>query len=190
MTSSALTAGAAGAGAGALPAFFSAFWESRGFMVGKSMHVPDGVAAGEQHDAAVYADAQAARGRHAVLEGVDEVVVHHAGLVVALGARSSTCLSKRWRWSMGSLSSEKALPISLRQMKSSKRSVRRGSLRAALGQRARRPPGASVMKVGWIERVLHLLVEALVESVAPGGLLAVHVYAGGLGGRDGLRVVC
>ena len=35
-SSSALTAGAAGAGAGALSAFFSAFWESRGFIVGNT----------------------------------------------------------------------------------------------------------------------------------------------------------
>ena len=66
-------------------------------------------------------------------------------------ARSSTCFSKRWRWSMGSLSSEKALPISLRQMKSSKRSVRRGSfgLRLASGETS---TGCMVIKVGWIMR--------------------------------------
>ena len=37
--------------------------------------------------------------------------------------RSATSASKRRRWSMGSFSSEKALPISLRQMNSSKRSA-------------------------------------------------------------------
>ena len=63
-------------------------------------------------------------------------------------ARSSTCLRKRCFWSMGSFSSLKALPISLRQMKSSKRSVRRGSrgLRLASGETS---TGWSVMKVGW-----------------------------------------
>ena len=50
-------------------------------------HVPDGACAGEEHDAAVDADAEAARGGHTVLEGVDEILVHHAGLVVAFGAQ-------------------------------------------------------------------------------------------------------
>ena len=63
-------------------------------------------------------------------------------------ARSSTCFWKRWRWSMGSLSSEKALPISLRQMNSSKRSVSRGSLGLRLA-RGETSTGCMVMKVGW-----------------------------------------
>ena len=62
-------------------------------------------------------------------------------------ARSSTCFSNLCFWSMGSFSSEKALPISLRQMKSSKRSVSRGSfgLRFASGDTS---TGCIVMKVG------------------------------------------
>ena len=52
---------------------------------GEQNDLPDGVAVGKQHDAAVDADAQAARGRHTVLQGGEEVLVHHAGLVIALG---------------------------------------------------------------------------------------------------------
>lgn len=48
--------------------------------------VADGVHACQEHHAAVDADAEAACGRHAVLKGVDEIIVHHARLVVALVA--------------------------------------------------------------------------------------------------------
>ena len=37
----------------------------------------------KQHDAAVDAHAHAARGRHAVLQGGEEILVQHLGLVVA-----------------------------------------------------------------------------------------------------------
>ena len=50
---------------------------------GEEDHVADGVGVGEQHHAAVDADTHAARGGQAVLQGVDEILVHHAGLVVA-----------------------------------------------------------------------------------------------------------
>ena len=42
----------------------------------------DGVGVGQQHDAAVNTDTHTARGGHAVLQSVDEVLVHHAGLIV------------------------------------------------------------------------------------------------------------
>src|SRR5499427_7034912 len=63
--------------------------------------------------------------------------------------RSCACSSKRRRWSMGSLSSEYALAISRRLMKSSKRSTSRGSLvlRFDSGESSM---GKSVTKVGWI----------------------------------------
>ena len=50
--------------------------------------------------------------------------------------RAATCSSKRRRWSMGSFSSEKALPNSQPLMKNSKRSVRSlfSGLRLARGE--------------------------------------------------------
>src|SRR5262249_16653720 len=64
-------------------------------------------------------------------------------------SRSRACSSNRRRWSMGSLSSEYALAISRRLMKSSKRSTRRGSLalRFDSGDSSLRK---TVTKVGWI----------------------------------------
>ena len=46
---------------------------------GEEQHIADGSIVGHQHDHAVDADAQAACGRHAVLEGVDVVLVHLGG---------------------------------------------------------------------------------------------------------------
>ena len=43
---------------------------------GEEQHVADGGAVGQQHHQTVEAEAQAARGGHAVLEGVDEVLIH------------------------------------------------------------------------------------------------------------------
>ena len=103
-------------------------------------------------------------------------------------SRSSTCFWKRWRWSMGSLSSEKALPISLWQMNSSKRSVRRRIAGRALGQ-GRHVHGVHGDKGGLNELLLHLLVKALVQSVAPGLVGGLRqLYADGLGGSHGLLI--
>ena len=101
----------------------------------------------EHHGAAVDAHAHTARGRHTVLQRGEEVLVQHLGLVVAALPLLRLSSSKRWRWSMGSFSSEKALPISQRQMNSSNRSVSRGSsgLRLASGLTS---TGYMVMKVG------------------------------------------
>ena len=43
------------------------------------------IGVGQQHDAAVDADSKAAGGGQAVLQGVDVVLVHHAGLLVSAG---------------------------------------------------------------------------------------------------------
>ena len=51
------------------------FLLTHGLHGGEEQHVADGGAVGHQHDHAVQAEAQAARGRHAVLQGVDEVLV-------------------------------------------------------------------------------------------------------------------
>src|SRR5256885_11073054 len=62
-------------------------------------HVADAGAVGQQHHQAVDADAAAACGGHAVLEGTNEVVVEVHGFVVAtvlgldLGDRKSTRLN-------------------------------------------------------------------------------------------------
>ena len=148
MTSSALTAGAAGAGAGALSAFFSAFWESRGFIVGKSM-------TSRMESQPVRSMTQRSMPMPRPPVGgmpYSRAFMKSLSIMPASSsplARSSTCFSKRWRWSMGSLSSEKALPISLRQMNSSNRSVRRGSRGDRLA-RGDTSTGCMVMKVGWI----------------------------------------
>ena len=90
---------------------------------------------------------------------------------------------------MGSLSSEKALPISLWQMNSSKRSVRRGSLglRLASGDTS---TGYMVMKVGWIsfsstfwsKHSYRALPQVLSRRLR-------QLHAHGLGGSHGLLVV-
>ena len=66
----------------------------------------------EQHGEAVDAEADAARRGHAVLERREEGLVERLGLVVA-GGGEARCCSKRARWSSGSLSSVKALAISI-----------------------------------------------------------------------------
>ena len=56
-------------------------------------------AAGEQHNAPVDADAQAARGGQTVLQGGEEVLVHHAGLVAPCPAAppaSGSAGAGRW----------------------------------------------------------------------------------------------
>ena len=84
---------------------------------------------------AVDAHAHAAGGRHAVLHGLEEVLVELVGLLVA-GLEGRELLMKRSRWSSASLSSLKALEISMPPMKPSKRSTKRGSCGRLLGERA------------------------------------------------------
>ena len=154
---------------------------------GEEYDVPDGVAAGEEHDAAVYAYAQAARGGHAVLEGVYEVVIHHAGLVVALGAELDL-LFKALALVDGVVELGEGV-AHLAAADEELEALREARvLGTALGER-RDVDGVHSDEGGLDHEVLDLLVVALVESVAPGGLLAVHVDAYGLGRRDGLRVV-
>ena len=53
------------------------------FHRGEQDDFADGIAAGEEHDAAVDADAHTARGGHTVFHSIEEVLVQHFGLVVA-----------------------------------------------------------------------------------------------------------
>ena len=157
-----------------------------GLHCGEQDDVPYGVAAGEQHGAAVYAYAQATRGGHAVLEGVDVIVVHHAGLVVALGAQLDL-LEEALLLVDGVVELAEGvahLAAADEQLEALGEAL---VLRAALGKRA------DVDRVHGDEGRLHdlildLLVEALVQRVAPGRLLAVHVHARGLRGGHGLGV--
>ena len=50
---------------------------------GEEDNFADGIVVGQHHDAAVDAHTHTARGRHAVLHSVQEVLVQHLGLVVA-----------------------------------------------------------------------------------------------------------
>ena len=66
------------------------FLLTHGLHGGEEQHVADGSAVGHQHDHAVQAEAQAARGGHAVFKGVDEVLVDLG--VDALGLAGSDLL--------------------------------------------------------------------------------------------------
>ena len=55
---------------------FSLFLLTHRLHGGEEQHVTNRGAVGHQHDHAVQAEAQATRGGHAVLQGVDEVLVH------------------------------------------------------------------------------------------------------------------
>ncbi len=81
-----------------------------GFEVGEENDVADGRRVGEQHHQPVDADALAGRGRHAVFEGADVIVVEHRmDLVVvaalgdllleaaAAGRRGRSARRRRWR---------------------------------------------------------------------------------------------
>ena len=115
-------------------------------------------------------------------------------------ARSSTCFWNRCFWSMGSFSSEKALPISLRQMNSSNRSVRRGSLGDRLA-RGLTSTGCMVMKVGWISfsstfwskvsyRALPQVGSAVSGSSTPMDLAAATASASPLMAMKSMPVYC
>ena len=58
---------------------------------GEEQNVPYGIAVGEQHYEAVEAEAQAARGGHAVFQGVDEVLVHLGVDALGLNLRRNWC---------------------------------------------------------------------------------------------------
>ena len=75
-------------------------------------HVADRRAFRQQHRQPVDPHSLARRGRHAVLERLDVVLVEGRRLVVA-AARSSVCRRNRLACSAGSLSSEKPLAISM-----------------------------------------------------------------------------
>src|SRR5262245_6993535 len=63
------------------------WWSTALAQGGEEDDLADGATAGEEHDEAVDADAEAAGGRHAVLQGDEEVLVQGLGLVVAGGAQ-------------------------------------------------------------------------------------------------------
>ena len=66
------------------------FLLTHGLHGGEEQHVTDGGAVGHQHDHAVQTEAQTARGRHAVFQGIDEVLVDLG--VDALGLAGSDLL--------------------------------------------------------------------------------------------------
>lgn len=159
---------------------------TQGFHGGEEDDVADGVAARQQHGAAVYAYAQAARGRHAVFEGVYKVGIHHAGLVVALGAQLDL-LFKALLLVYGVVQLGEGVAHLAAADEELKTLSEARVLRAALRE------GRDVHRVhgyegGLDHQLLDLLVVALVERVAPGGLHAVHVHARSLGRRHGLGV--
>lgn len=146
-----------------------------GLHCGEQDHIPDGVGAAEHHGAAVDTEAQAAGRRHAVFQGQDKVLIHHVGLVVAVGALFGLGLEAlilvdgvvELGEGVAHLAAADEHLISL------------GKLRlagAALGQ------GTHLHRVhgdkGRLDqRLLHLLVEGLIQGVAPGVGHAVHIHA-------------
>jgi len=149
--------------------------------------IPDGACAGEEHDTAVDADAESARGRHAVLEGVDEIVVHHARLVIALGPQLHL-LEEALLLVDGVVELGEGVAHLAAADEELEALGQARILRAALGE------GRDVHRVhgdegGLDHLLLHLLVEALIERVAPGGLHLVHVHADSLRRGDGLLII-
>ena len=55
-------------------------------------NLTDGVNAGQKHYTAVNANAETSRGRQAVFQGIDIVLVHHARFIVALPAQLNLLL--------------------------------------------------------------------------------------------------
>ena len=150
-------------------------------------HIADGACAGEEHDAAVNADPEAARGGHPVLQGVDEILVHHAGLVVALGAQLDLLLEALLLVDGVVELGEGVAHLAAADEELEALGQAR-VLRAALGK------GRDIHRVhgdegGLDHLLLHLLVEALIERVAPGGLHLVHIDADSLCCGDSLRIV-
>ncbi len=173
-----------------LPSFFFVFTILRVSLSGTGARPPDGVGAAEHHGAAVYAYAQAARGRHAVLEsGERSPRPSCRPRFVAVGALSAWAL-KRWRWSMGSLSSEKALPISQPQMNISHTAPSAGGI---LGLRLARGLTSTgymvILKVGWMRSPPPSGRRSRTGRCPQVGLSPVHIHADALGQLHGGVVV-
>ena len=58
---------------------------------GEQEHFADAVGTGKQHDATVDAHTHTARGRHAVFQSGEEILIQHLGLVVAALAFHRIC---------------------------------------------------------------------------------------------------
>ena len=150
---------------------------------GEEDDVADGVGTAEHHRAAVDAEAQAARRGQTVFEGHDVILVHHLGLVVAVGALFDLRLEAlvlihrvvELSESVAHLAAADEHLVALGEVR-----VRR----AALGKRAHFD-GVHGDERRLDEGLLDLLVEGLVQGVAPGLVHAVHVDADALGERDG-----
>ena len=154
---------------------------------GEQNDIPNGIAAGQKHGAAVYAYAETAGGGHAVLEGVYEVGVHHAGLVVALRAQLDLLFEAGLLVDGVVELGEGVAHLTAADEKLEALGEAR-VLRTALGER-RDINGVHGDKGGLYHELLDLLVVALVERMAPGGFLAVHVNADGLCGGHGIGIV-
>ncbi len=154
---------------------------------GEEDHVADGVGVGEQHHAAVDADAQAARGGQAVLQGVDIVLVHHAGLVVAHLTQGQLVLEAAALVDgiveLGEGVGE--LGVVDEQLEALGEP---GVFGGALRQRGDLH-GVHGDEGGLDQVLLHPLVKGLVQGGAPGALAALQIDALGLGGLAGLLVV-
>ena len=141
--------------------------------------VADGIRAAQHHAAPVDAEAQTAGGRHTVLQRHDEVLVHHVGLLVAvgtllrLGLEALVLVDGVVQLAEGvahlTAADEHLIPLG-----------EGGLLGAALGQRADLH-GVHGDEGGLDQRLLHLLVKRLVQGVAPSMRHAVHIHAHALG---------
>ena len=153
---------------------------------GEQNDLTDGIRIGQEHDATVDADAQTARGRHTVLQGGEEVLVHHAGFVISLIPQLHLLLE-----AAPLVDGVVELGEGVAHLTAADEQLKPlgepGVLGRPLGQ------GGDIHRVhgdesGLNEHPLHLLVKALVEGVAPGGLHSVHVDAHALGGGHGRLV--
>ena len=139
----------------------------QGLHGGEEDHVPDGVRAGEQHDAAVDADAQAARGGQTVFQSVHVIVVHHVGFLVALVPQLHLTLEPLLLVDGVVELGEGVAHFAAadEQLKPLGEPVILGG---TLGQRGD-VHGMHGDEGGLDELLLHLLVKALVQGAAPGG---------------------
>ena len=160
---------------------------TQGLHRGEENHFPNAVGAREHHDAAVDADAQAARGGQAVLQGGDEVLVHHAGLVVPLGPQLHLLLE-----AAALVDGVVELGEGVAHLAAADEQLEAlgepGILGGALGQ------GGHVHRVhgdegGLDQLLLHPLVKDLVQGVAPGLVRRLgQLHPDGLGGGHRLLV--
>ena len=159
----------------------------QGLHRGEQNDLPDGVAVGKQHDTAVDADAQTARGRHTVLQGGKEVLVHHAGFVISLIPQLHLLLEAAplvdGVVELGegvahlTVADEQLEPLG-----------EPGVLGGPLGQwgHIHRMHGD---EGGLDQPLLHLLIKALIQGVAPGLVRGLgQLHADGLGGSHRLLV--